>query len=302
MLSPRIKLVRKLLKARLKNRLSQRQVAARAGFSQPYLAQVESGIRPISKNAAHQLERIYGARAGTYTKGAGQRGRPAFSAETAAAMREFPRAIQQFWQKAKVRIPTHQQPHQVKRADDPLWPMAIHLGPEAAEEVVRLEKLRGQDPAFWHQFNSLRLDSWSEKRLLVGVALLGGQMLGVRLRDLGCDLPLVDGVTGQEPGLHRAFVLKGQAASVLWCPQVAIRTRTGHRCVDNLLVISGGGKTVSLGVEVNGAPFHDDPWKQQQRDAELGFPILHLDAARIGEPGLIAKILQWAHRQLREVA
>lgn len=301
MLSARIKLARMLLKARQKKNLSQRQVAARAGFAQPYLAQIESGIRPISRRAAHLLEDIYGVKTGQFSRGTGQRGRPALWTKTAEAMREFRRGSRQVWKVSEVRIPKHQQPHQVRRSGDPLWPMSIHLGPQAGAEVRQLEKLRGQDDSFWQQFNSLRFDSWSEKRLLVGVALLGGQMLGLRLKELGCNLDIRDGVTGQSPRLHRGFVLKGQTASLIWCPQVAIRTRRGHRCVDNLLTLSRGGKTVSVAVEVNGKPFHN-PKEQRRRDAELGIPILHVDAGRVGEPGLIREILQWAYRQLVEAA
>jgi len=300
-LSLRIKLARKLLKARIKKGLSQRQVAALAGFAQPYLAQIESGIRPLSRKAAGQLESIYGVKTGQFAKGTGMRGRPALWPKTAAAMRDFRQAIQQFWKVAEVRIPKHQQPHQVRRSGDPLWPMSIHLGPQAGEEVRQLEKLRGMDDCFWRQFNSLRFDSWSEKRLLVGVALLGGQMIGLRLKDLGCKLDLRDGVTGRAPGLHRGFVLKGQTASLIWCPQVAIRTRRGHRCVDNLLTLRGGGKTISVAVEVNGKPFHNAR-EQRRRDAELGIPVLHIDADRVGKPGLIREILQWAHQQLVEAA
>ena len=176
--------------------------------------------------------------------------------------------------------------------------MAIHLGQQAGAEVRLLEKLRAQDEAFWQQFNSLRFDSWSEKRLLVAVALLGGQMLGLRLLDLGCTMNLIDGVTGQAPGLHRGFVFKGKTASLVWCPQVAVRTKRGHRCVDNLLQFCSNGKSISVVVEVNGKPFHGDLKKRMQRDAELGVPVLHIDAARIGEPGLVREIMEWAHRQL----
>ena len=259
MLSLRMKLARRLLKARLKKRLSQRQVAAQAGFAQPYLAQIESGIRPVSVKVAGLLEVIYAAQPGSFAQGAGRRGRPRFWTKTAAALRAFRGAIRQFWEAAKVRIPKHPQPHQVRRSGDPLWPMAIHLGPLAGAEVRQLEKLRRHDQEFWLQFSSLRFDSWTEKRLLVGVALLGGQMLGLRLRDLGCTLHLSDGLTGQAPGLHRGFVLKGQTASLIWCPQVAVRTKRGHRCVDNLLLLSSGSKTIELAVEVNGKPFHGDP-------------------------------------------
>jgi len=93
-----VKLVRKLLKARRKKGLYQRQVAVLAGFAQPYLAQIEVGLRPVSVKAAGQLEVIYGARPGQFANGVGHRGRPRFWANTVAARRDFRQAIRQFWE------------------------------------------------------------------------------------------------------------------------------------------------------------------------------------------------------------
>lgn len=58
------------------------------------------------------------------------------------------------------------------------------MSSQAREEVELLEKLRAEDELFWRQFNSLRFDSWSEKRLLVRLVLLGSQLAGVRLERL----------------------------------------------------------------------------------------------------------------------
>ncbi len=207
-------------------------------------------------------------------------------------------AIRSFWKDAETQKPRHPQAHQVRRSSDPLWPMALHLSLEARQEVELLEKLRAEDEQFWRQFNSLRFDSWSEKRLLVRVGLLGGQMLGVRLDRLGCSLRVVDGLTGKKPGLHRGFVLKGKEGSVVWCPQVAVKVHFGIVCVDNLLIVSAGGRQVTVAVEVQGAPYHLNAQRELRRVRALGIPVLPIDAGEIGSPGLIKRILLWAHHQL----
>ena len=158
--------------------------------------------------------------------------------------------------------------------------MALRLDESAAREVKELERLRPEDEQFWRQFNTLRFDSWSEKRLLVRVGLLGGQMLGLRLDRLGCSLAVVNGVTGESAGLHRGYMLAGKSASVVWCLQVAVAT------------------TVTVGVEVNGGPHHRDLDARRERDRALGIPILHLDAGELGKPGLIRRVLSWAREQL----
>ena len=226
----------------------------------------------------------------------GRRGRPAYTPDTKRGLREFARGIREFWGRCVIAVPEHAQPHQVRRSDDPLWTIALRLD-GAAKEVKELERLRREDEQFWRQFNSLRFDSWSEKRLLVRVGLLGGQMLGLRLDRLGCSLAAVNGITGEKAGLHRGYVLTGQSASVVWCPQVAVATRVGVLCLDNLLLVSARGKTVTLGVEVNG-PHHGDLEARRARDRALGIPILHLDAGELGKTGLIRRILSWAHEQL----
>ena len=295
MLSYQQKLAKRLIRLRLQRNLSQREASVEAGFSQPYLFQVEKGIRPISGAALAKLERVYNKKVSApLWKGIGWRGRYRFTADTRRALAELGASIKEF---CETDAPKHAQPHQVRRSSDPLWPMALHLSAQAREEVELLEKLRAEEELFWRQFNSLRFDSWSEKRLLVRVGLLGGQMVGVRLDRPGCSLKLVDGKTGKKPGLHRGFVLKGLKGSVVWCPQVAISTQCGIFCVDNLLVASVGGRHLTVAVEVNGRQYHQDRDRQRWRDRVLGIPVLHLDAGELHKPGLITRILRWVHAQ-----
>ncbi len=299
MLSYQQKLTKRLIKLRLARKLSQHEAAKLAGFCQPYLAQIERGVRPISLRALQLLETVYGKKvSSSLRKGVGRRGKPSLAPATRQAMKEMAAAIRSYWKDAGIPKPRHPQAHQVRRSSDPLWPMALHLSLEAREEVELLEKLRAEDEQFWRQFNSLRFDSWSEKRLLVRVGLLGGQMLGVRLNRLGCSLHVVDGLTGKRPGLHRGYVLKGKEASVVWCPQVAVKVHFGIVCVDNLLIVSAGARRVTVAVEVQGAPYHQDARRELRRVRALGIPVLHIDAGEIGSPGLVKRILLWAHTQL----
>lgn len=302
MLSAQCKLCKRLIRLRKRERWSQREVAARAGFSQSYLAQVELGARPISGQALAKLEAVYRVKFGKLWAGIGRRGRPGRTLLTRRALREFARGVQEFWGRGVVQTPTHPQPHQVWRSEDPLWPIALHLGESAGAEVRELERLRKEDEQFWRQFNSLRFDSWSEKRLLVRVSLLGGQLLGLRLDRLGCSLPLVDGVSGETRVLHRGYVLAGRGGSVVWCPQVALATATGVLCVDNLMLVSAGGKSIAVAVELDGAEFHGDQEKQRSRDLALGIPVLHVDAGELDRPDLVKRILKWAWEQLKMAA
>ena len=50
--------------------------------------------------------------------------------------------------------------------------------------------------------------------------------------------------------------------------------------MDNLLVVSGGGKSVTLAI--------------MRRDRELGIPVPRVNAGRLDEPGLKTPILTWA--------
>ncbi len=83
MLSPLTKNARMVLKQRRKSKFSQRQLAAKVGCSQPYLAQVETGKRPISKRIAEKMEVVFGVKPGKYTWAV----RPPRGAEARQALR-----------------------------------------------------------------------------------------------------------------------------------------------------------------------------------------------------------------------
>lgn len=140
--------------------MSQRELSSKAGFQQPYLAQGEKGVRPISLKAAERVETALMLKAGRISKFLRSKESRRLWEESRAALRDFGRGNRQFVEVAtKPRI---QQPHQRITLENLLWPMAVHLGAEAAEEVKQLELLRKNQSRFWQQFNSFRFDSWSE--------------------------------------------------------------------------------------------------------------------------------------------
>ena len=81
MLSPLTRIARAVVRKRNSLRLSQRQVARLVGCSQSYLAQVETGRRPISRRMAERLESAFKVKAGTYTRAEFRRGRPTLESQ-----------------------------------------------------------------------------------------------------------------------------------------------------------------------------------------------------------------------------
>jgi hypothetical protein len=47
-------------------------------------------------------------------------------------------------------------------------------------------------------------------------------------------------------------------------------------------------------VEVDGPEFHQDSDKERQRELDLDVPVLHLQAAEVGQSGVVEKIQAWA--------
>jgi len=66
-----------------------------------------------------------------------------------------------------------------------------------------------------------------------------------------------------------------------------------HRWPDNVVVAAYQGRRVTAVVEVDGKSYHQDEEIARRRDDELGVPVLHLDAAELGQAGLIEKLLLW---------
>ena len=292
-----IRIARAIVKRRRHLKLSQRRVAAAVGCSQPYLAQVETGRRPISRRIAERLESVFKVKRGSYTRVVFRRGRPALPQSTRRALREIRRA-----QGADPRPfpplgePSHPRSDRASGLENPLWPIAIHLGEQAAREVKALEQLRPADDAFWRQLQRIPYDSWSEKRLHVRIGLAGAELTGVSPRSLGCVLPSADGRSGRNTSCraYPALVWRSRDVSLALLPQRCVATQHTHLWPDNLLVAARQGRRVTGVVEVDGEPYHRDLAAEEWRDRELGVPVLHLDAAELGQAGLLDKLVLWA--------
>ena len=250
MLSPLIKIARMVLRERRERKLSQRQLAAKVGCSQPYLAQVETGVRPISKKIAQKLEVVFGVKRGRYTQAVFRRGRPPRGAEAQQALRQ----IQQATGKAPRALessgpPSFPRADRVSGLEDPLWPIGIYLGEEAARLVRQLEALRPGDEGFWRQLNGFHYDSWTEKLFQVGVGLTGAELTGVSPGSLGCELPSADGSTGRDSRkrAYPAFVMKIGDMAVAMFPQRCVGTAHGYRWPDILVVAARGGRRAPQG-------------------------------------------------------
>lgn len=297
MLSPLARIAALARKKRLQLKLSQRVLARKLGCSQPYIAQVETGRRPISRRFAERLETAFGVKPGSYTKVTFLRGRPALTEQSREALRLIRRASGQPAPPPRPMLkPRYPRPGRVSGLRNPFWPIPPHLGPEVADDIEELERLRHRDERFWRNLNGIPFDSWSEKRLLARVALTGVQLTGVSPARLGCQLQCVDGNTGRDSSLHArpAFLLTHGDTAVAWLTQPCVRTASGHRWPDNMLIVARGGTRVTALVEVQGAEFHSDFVKERHRTRELGVSILIVDAAKVGSPGLIRSILEWA--------
>lgn len=291
MLPSIIKNGRLLRKLRIKSGISQHQAAREAGCSQPYLCQVEHGIRALSRRIGERLEKLLRVKSGRLS---GQRvrvGRPALPDRTRWAKRKLvepnsgatpPRVRASRFARPKTSLPQ----------DNPLWPISIHLGQEAGQEVDRLESARAEDELYWRRFNSLIFNSWSEKRFLVNLALAGADLLPLRP---ACSLRVTDSSTGEADGHspRPAFVLTRGETAMAFFPQLPVWTGKQYRHPDLTAVIARGQRRVAAVVEINGRPFHDDAQKERLRDQELGVFVYHLDAADVGKPGVIEEILAW---------
>lgn len=297
MLSPLILIAGMARKQRLKLKMTQRAVARKVGCSQPYVAQVERGRRPISRALAEKLEMLFGVRKGAYTTARFFRGRPALSPQSRHVLK-----MMRMSQGAPVRVLSPGPPPRYPRSDrvaglaDPFDPIDAHLGEQAGKEVRELEALRPYDERFWRSMNSFHYDSWSEKRLMARVGLTGVQLTGTSPARLGCALLCVDGKTGRDTSrrAHPSFLIQHGDAAVSWLPQRCVRTPSGVRWPDIILVIAKAGRKVTAVVEVQGAEFHSDEAAELRRTRDLGVRVLAVDAGEIGSPGLVERILDWA--------
>ena len=107
-------------------------------------------------------------------------------------------------------------------------------------------------------------------------------------------MAVVNGKSGKEfKGCHRGFLLQYQGVSIVWVPQVAVRTGVMYRCPDNVLLISKGDRTVTAVVEVVGGEYHTLD-ELVERAFELKVPFFALDAGWVGDARVMTEILDWA--------
>lgn len=296
MLSPLTIIARAIVRKRVAMKLSQHKVARAIGCSQSYLSQVETGVRTVSKAVAARLEIALKAKAGSFRNAEFRRGRPPTSVETRRILRDIEHAI------GSPRRPMpdlgearHPRPDRVNNLDNPFFKIGIALGAEAADEVAQLEKLRPKHQHFWRQLNSIRYDSWSEKRLQVNMGLTEAELVGLRPGRVGVVLPLANGKTARRSDrqAYPAYVWSRDDVSIAMFPQRCVGTQRCHRWPDNLIVAARDGQKVTAVIEIDGAEFLQDKARERRRDQDLDVPVLHLDAGEVGHPGVIEKIVQW---------
>ena len=223
------------------------------------------------------------------------RGRPPLSAVTRAVMKQI--------RQARGRRPSQYLPLGKPK----------YARPERARGLKSaLGRLAGPlhgDERFWRNLNSIRFDSGAEKQLVRWLAMSGAQLTGISWGRLGCSLPVMDGSNGRDAGrkAQPTFLLQDGDMAVAFSPQRCVRAAGGYLWPDLLMVIAREGRRTTAVVEVDGAPWHADKAAEAFRDADLGIPVLHLDAAEVGRPGTLRRILEWArqkamHRQAAKEA
>ena len=182
------------------------------------------------------------------------------------------------------------------------WPLGPHLGERAAQDVQRLELQRGKHDRFWRLANSLRFDSWSERWLTVQVGLRCEELVPLSLAAVGSQLRGVDGVTGKDTHHqpHPALILQHRGASVAWFPQCCVRSISGYRWPDALLVVARRGRKVTVVVELDGPRYHQEVARGMARDRDLGVAVLHVHPDVLRQSDGLDKILDWARGQLGE--
>ncbi|MBT9581846.1 helix-turn-helix transcriptional regulator [bacterium] len=282
---------------------SQRKVARTLGCSQPYVAQVETGHRPVSRRIAEKLEILYGVPAGSYTNANFVRGRPPLTEETRQVLRHLREAVSEPLSIPLVkRAPRNPRSDFSKPREDALVPVGPLLGQNAAAVVRKLEIQRPGDERFWRGINSVRFDSLKEKLLVASVAQRCSQVAGVSLAQVGCALPPVNGITGRDKSrrAYPAMILKDGDISIAWYPQRCVRTYSGYRWPDNLLVAALGHHRVTVALEVDGAAFHQDSAREDQRDRDLAVPVLHLPASQVVGPHTVDQVFKWIRSLLQK--
>ena len=298
-------MARKIQQQRLKRKLTQRAVAREVGCAQSYIAHIECGRRPCSKPIAARLEGVLRVKKGAFSGFDFPRGRPPLTEAARATWKEVREAVAVRSEADRDPLeggPRFPRPDRVSPRENPFWPMAVHLGAGAAEEVVRLERRRAGDDRFWRLANSLRFDSWSEKRLTVQLGLRCQQLVTASLSQLGSELRGADGLTGRDAHsqAHPVFLIGHRDASVAWMPQRCVRGASGYRWPDAILVVARRGRKITVVVEIDGPRYHRVLSRGEARDRDLGVPVLHVHPDVLTQADGLERILDWACAKLTD--
>lgn len=276
--------------------LTQRQAAKAVGCSQPYICQVERGQKALSAKFAEALEAILELEPGRLSGQRIPRGRPVLCEPTRLARRQLLDVTSRM-PASRVRRSRYRPANPPPGYLDPLSPLRVYLGPQAADEVRQLEvKQAGQ--LYWRRFNSMRFDSLPEKRFLVRCALEGLSLLKLRPAQVGCSLRVTNPKSGKCAAYHPSSALVSSRGDTVIAafPQLSVWTGLRYRRPDLTVVITRGQRRVTAALEVDGRLYHSDPRKERQRDLELGVPVYHLEADQVGDPEALERFYEWCER------
>ena len=196
-------------------------------------------------------------------------------------------------------MPRYPWPNKHPRLDDPLWTMAVHLGPAVAEPVRKLERSKQDDEFLWRTLSRMSFDGWCEKLMQVGLAQ-AGETVTLSPTRFGCALQVVSGRTGRDLSKtpRPAVVLQHGALSAVVWQQATVRVAGGHLRTDLLAVIAQGGRRRTVVVEIFSDQTHPDRGADARRARRLGVPVgrLHVDGVVSGKA--VDAMLTWMASKL----
>jgi hypothetical protein len=172
-------------------------------------------------------------------------------------------------------------------------------GTACGQDLARLEELRPAEERFWKQANAVIFHSFTEKRFFLKLALTGAQFVGVGYDQLGSQLQMVCGKKGKPYRLRApaAFLLQVGELACAFYPQRCVRTETGHRWPDYLVVAAHRGRKLTTALEIDGSEWHANQLRERERDRELGVPVYHLCASKVEDPEALPRFLEWLQAQ-----
>lgn len=297
MLSPSMKIARSIRDIRVRRNLTQRQLAALVGCSQPYLAQIERGQRPVSQKFAGLLEEALKQKAGAFSGAPPRSGRRPLGPGL-----DLLRLLRHRLEVEVDEVPPEEP--RVRRQwgmENTLASLGKEAGPEAAKEVARLERRHRGDESYWRFLNSIRFDTWQEKHFIVQLALRSAALVGLAPGQVGCAVACVDGVSGKsvQKVAHPAFLLTHGEVPMAWFPQVCVRTESGHDFPDNLVVVASEDRWATCIVEINPKPGSS---LRKTKHRELRIPVIYVPSEQVGDPEVLDAVLDWLVTQPKKAS